>query len=443
MNVVLIAVDTLRADHLSCYGFEHLTSPHIDKLASQGLVFDEMIAPHIPTHPGYTTLFTGKDAMTHQIVSQGGRTELDPKHRCVAEILAERGYFTAAADNLSRWFARGFEVYEGYHWDQDPKGAWLKAAAVNETSLAILDACDAQEQPFFAFLHYWDPHTPYLPPEPFARMFYSGDEKDPSNHSADGMWDYPAFQYYFAEWMPGVTDAKFACRQYDSEIAYCDSALAHVFTRIRNMKQADDTLVIITSDHGEELDEHQMWFDHHGMYETNVHIPLIMACPNRIPAGKRLGGLVRHQDVAPTVLDFCGCADAIEEEALEGKSLLPLIDADDHSGTADQVLITECTWMRKRGLRTRDFKLIQGLEPDMHNRPEWELYDLKADPGEQNNLADSCPEKLAELQGDLAALVSKRMSETGLPDPVAEGHITLTRVGNVNLAVPANQILDE
>jgi len=95
-----------------------------------------------------------------------------------------------------------------------------------------------------------------------------------------------------------------------------------------------------------------------------------MACPNRIPAGKRWWHGA-PPGCRATVLDFCGCADAIGEHALEGRSLLPLIDADDHSGTAEQVLIRNCTWMRKRGLRTRDFKLIQGLEPDMHNRPEW------------------------------------------------------------------------
>src|SRR5687768_12550636 len=117
-NVLIIAIDTLRADRLSCYGYGRLTSPHLDRFAREGALFESAYSPHIPTHPGYTTLFTGKDVFTHQIVTQGGPIDLDPGVRQLGEILAEQGYFTGAADNLGRWFKPAFEAYETYTWDQ-------------------------------------------------------------------------------------------------------------------------------------------------------------------------------------------------------------------------------------------------------------------------------------------------------------------------------------
>ncbi|MGH2460994.1 MAG: sulfatase-like hydrolase/transferase, partial [Chloroflexota bacterium] len=127
MNVLLIAIDTLRADHLGCYGYRRLTSPTIDRLASEGVRFARCFSPHIPTHPGFTTLHTGVDAMRHQIVSHAGKIELDPAIPTLAEILRERGYFTATVDNLGRWLARGFDAVLPYRWATNPAVAWRKA----------------------------------------------------------------------------------------------------------------------------------------------------------------------------------------------------------------------------------------------------------------------------------------------------------------------------
>ena len=460
MNIVFIALDTLRADHLGCYGHDRVTSPHIDALAARGVRFAQHISPHIPTHPGYTTMFSGKDVLSHQVVTQGGKGEPAEGVHSLPQVLQRRGFFTAAADNMGRWFNRGYDLYEGYNWNQDPSGAWLKAEAVNGTALRVLDACEQQDKPWFAFLHYWDPHTPYLPPAPFSRMFYAGDEKDPGHDSAhEMMHNYPAFQYYFQEWMPGLTDVEFPKAQYDAEIAYVDAALAHVFTKVAQMQGAKDTAIIVTSDHGEELDEHQMWFDHHGLYETNLHVPLIMFHPERLSGGEVREELTSHVDVAPTVLDLLGLADAAEEEKMEGRSLLcragactPPAVGGAASGAgyepppysddiAAAVYITECAWMKKRGFRTPRYKFIESLYDELHKRPPFELYDLQADPGEQHNLADEQPELLARFQARMKKFLAKRLAETGLPDPQSVQDITLTHVGNVKIAVPEDQRL--
>ena len=275
-------------------------------------------------------------------------------------------------------------------------------------------------------------------------MFYSGDETDPAEDSAhEMMHEYPAFQYYFQEWMPGLTDVEFPKAQYDAEIAYVDAALAHVWARLSQMAADEQPAVIVTSDHGEELDEHRMWFDHHGLYETNLHVPLVLYHPERLAGGRRLGGLTRHQDLAPTVLDLLGLGDAAEEQRLEGQSLLPLIEAGSDQGSCDGVYLTECAWMKKRGLRTRQYKYIESLHDELHKRPPFELYDLTEDPGEQRNLADDRPEVVARFRRELEEHRRRRMAETGLPDPQDHQEITLRQVGNVNLAVPENQKLEE
>ncbi|HEU4752752.1 MAG TPA: sulfatase, partial [Armatimonadota bacterium] len=264
MNLLLLSLDTTRADHLGCYGWPRATSPHLDRLAEEGTLFESCFSPSIPTHPAHTSLLTGCDVMRHQIVAQGGKNELSPDLPLLAEILRRRGYWTGAADNLGRWFSRGFDRYEGYQWARDPEGGWRKGEAVTAAALRVLNEAASQPRPFFLFVHYWDAHTPYLPPAPYERMFYEGgNERDPANRSMDPVLNFPPFESYFRKWWDGVTDIEFPKAQYDGAIAYLDSQLRRLFGRLDELGLRESTLVVITSDHGEELDEHQMWFDHH------------------------------------------------------------------------------------------------------------------------------------------------------------------------------------
>ncbi|MBM3215708.1 DUF4976 domain-containing protein [Candidatus Poribacteria bacterium] len=455
MNVILISLDTTRARSLSLYGHSNLTSPYLDDLAAQGTVFETCIAPHIPTHPGHTTLFTGKDVLTHQIVTQGGKLNLDEGIHTLAEIMQGQGYFTFAADNLGRWFARGFQLYEGYSWTMRHKAA-RKAEAVNSTVFRLLDQARAQDKPFFGFLHYWDPHTPYLPPEPWERMFYTGDECDPENRSMDEVYDCEPFKYYFLNWMfkPDAddpdnrakakvwTDRNYVNSLYDAEIAYMDHSMQQLWHYLTHHDLMDDTLIVITADHGEELDEHALWYDHHGLYDTNVHVPLVFRHPEYVPFNERRAGIVAHSDIAPTILDFCGLSQVAADERMEGASLKPVIENASDAGSRDAIYMTENGWMRKRAWRTNRWKLIveTGHTPVVYNKTTDELYDLVSDPEEQRNLIDEAPEVAAQLRGELQAFLQRRLSETGLPDPTEEQDITMRKIGNLETAVPRNQV---
>lgn len=431
MNIILISLDTTRADRLSCYGYERPTSPNIDRIAAQGALFTEFFSPHIPTYPGHTTMLTGRDVYAHQITGQSGTPELSPDIPLLAELLRARGYFTAAADNLGRWFSRGFERIEGYRWETSGPNAWRKGEAVMQAALKVVNTAAGQDRPFFLFLHFWDPHTPYLPPAPFSRMFYEGDERDPANRSMDPVWAFENFKWYFHEWMPGVTDIEFPKAQYDAEIAYMDACLAHVFARLRELDLVKDTLLILTADHGEELDEHGCWFDHHGLYEPNIRIPLLLRLPGRIPPGARVPGFARTVDITPTILDYAGLLDPALR--FEGASLRPLLESPGgvSRGTCDEVHLTENTWMKKRALRTHEWKLIVALEPDLHGFPRTELYHLTEDPAEKRNVAKERPEAVRELTRRMREHVKRRAAETGLPDPLSLQPLPLRRIGKV------------
>jgi arylsulfatase A-like enzyme len=441
-NVILVSLDTTRADRLSCYGHFRRTSPHLDRLAEEGVLFTDFFSPHIPTYPGHTTMMTGKDLYAHQITRQSGTPEPAEGVRLLAELLRERGYYTGAADNLGRWFARGFEHIEGYRWDTSVPRDWRKGEAVMQAALKALDRAAAQDRPFFLFLHFWDPHTPYLPPAPFDRIFYSGDEKDPANRSMEPVWEFENFRNYFAEWMPGVTDIEFPKAQYDACIAYMDACFAHVLTHLDTLGLTADTAVVVTADHGEELDEHGHWFDHHGLYDTNVHIPLLLRCPSLLPSGMRVGGLTQMPDIAPTILDLLELGDIARREGMTGRSLLPLIHspASTARGTTDTLHLTENTWMKKRAVRTATWKLIVPLEiPDLHGRSEIELYHLADDPGELQNVAEDHPDVVHELRHRMEERVRRREQETGMPDPLPLQPIPLRRIGHVETAVASVQ----
>ncbi len=172
--------------------------------------------------------------------------------------------------------------------------------------------------------------------------------------------------------------------------------------------------MVVNADHGETLYEHECWFDHHGMYDNTLHVPLILRYPGKVPAGKRVSGFTHHKDLVPTLLDLAG----IEHDgSFDGESVLPMISGDVASH-APSFYITECTWMRKHGWRTPEWKLIVALEPDFHFKPEVELYNLVEDPEENNNLADARPDVVERLRAEMDAHIARRQEETGLPVPI-------------------------
>jgi len=442
VNLLLLGVDTLRADHMSCYGYPRLTTPHLDRVAREGVLFEDAFSAYIPTTPGYTTMLSGMDVMSHEIVSLRPKGPLDPSIRLLPEILREKGYVSACVGfgappregAHASGFYRGFDRYENYQaWAAREDGFRHKAEALNEKAIPVLESM--ADRPFFLFLRHMDPHAPYLPPPPISRMFYGGDEKDPSKHSLEPVFAFKPFAEFFKSWMPpGVTDAEYVIAQYDAALAYMDASIQQILTRLEELGLAERTLVVVTSDHGESLMDHDCYFDHHGLYEPTLHVPLIYRFPGRLPEGRRVRGFVLQQDLTPTVLELLGYGDVAESLRLDGRSVLPLIEGERPTNYSEFYL-TECTWMRKRGWRTAEWKLIEALEPDFHGKPPLELYNLTEDPGESRNLAGEEPKVVEALRAKMEAWVARRMRKTGKPDPIMGYQLGLDlKIGSVRAA---------
>ncbi len=416
-NIVLLGVDSLLATHMSCYGYHHLTTPHIDRFAEGATLFEKTYSPHIPTTSAYASMLTGLDTFSTQVVALRHQGPLREEVKTLAEILRDEGYDTTCV-GFSGPSARGFDTYLEYSgWGPDESGRSPKAENLNKTTLPELNRLIDQrdEKPFFLFLRHMDPHSPYLPPAPYERMFYHGDECDPSNTSMEPVMAFKPFCDYFASWMPsGITDKDYVIAQYDGAIAYMDACIQTLFNALEARGVLDETIVVLNGDHGETLYDHECWFDHHGIYDVTLHVPLIIRYPGRVPAGKRVDGYNQHKDLVPTLLEL---ADIETDIAFDGKSLTPLMNGEITSYDSE-FYITECTWMRKHGWRTPEWKLIVALEPDFHFKPPVELYNLIQDPDENNNLAETHPDIVNVLETRMKGWIRQREQETGLTNPI-------------------------
>ncbi|MDD4539324.1 MAG: sulfatase [Lentisphaeria bacterium] len=413
-NLLLIGVDSLYARHMSCYGYKRLTTPHIDQFAQSGTLFENTFCPHVPTTPGYGSMLTGLDCFGNNTVALRHKGPMEGT--TLAEVLNEAGYNTTCIGFAGNPASRGFQKYLNFaSWGSLGEGRSPKAEALNATALPELRNLANDDKPFFLFLRHMDPHSPYLPPRPFERMFYEGNELDPANKSMEPVFAFKPFADYFRSWIPAdVTDKDYIIAQYDGAIAYMDACIQNIFTTLTELGLDDNTLVVLNSDHGETLYDHDCYFDHHGIYDNTLHVPLILRFPGKVPAGKRIAGYNQHKDLMPTILELLNVKSKIK---FDGESLMKLV-REEKTNICSEFYITECTWMRKHGWRTPQWKLIRALEPDFHFKAEVELYDLLLDPDENNNVASKNPEIVAALTKRMEKWIAKREKQTGRKNPM-------------------------
>jgi arylsulfatase A-like enzyme len=401
---------------MSLYGYHRLTTPHIDKLAAKGCVFENAFSPSIPTTPGYGSMFTGMDCFGTDVVALRHEGPLGSHVKTLAEMLGEQGYNTTCVGFSGNQASRGFQKYLDFSgWGSWEEGRSHKAENLNEVAIPELERLAGEDKPFFLFLRHMDPHAPYLPPQPFERIFYHGDELDPSNHSLDPVMKFKPFCDFFASWFPpGCTDKDYIVAQYDGAVAYMDACIASILTTVESLGIEEETLIVVDSDHGETHYDHECWFDHHGLYDCTIHIPLIFVYPGKAPAGKRSRDYAHMKDITPTILDLMGIKAGIK---FDGRSLAPLMRGKPRR-QEPEFYLTEATWMRKHGWRTPEWKLMQALEPDFHFKPEIELYNLLVDPEENHNVAKQEPGVVKMLLARMNAHIARRERETGRPNPI-------------------------
>ena len=364
-NVVLISVDTLRADHLSCYGYKRPTSPHIDQVAKEGVLFENVVAASNWTVPSHMSLFTSLYPSAHGVEDTDRR--LGDAVPTLAQVLAKQGYTTAAfvtgpTMNHRMGFNHGFKTYDDFTailmceanlFEDHPANSTTVFDQPTDrtiTNLATLWLKKHGQEKFFLFLHYWDCHTDYVPPTPYDRLFdpdYKGKE--------DGRC---VFQRQ-REIEAGIAPADLAhlMALYDDEIAHTDDQVGQVLRLLRDTGLAEKTLLILVSDHGEAFMEHGRIMHGNSLFEEQIHVPLILRLPGVISAGRRIKDNVSQVDLMPTVLGLLGIA---APAGLQGIDLSGACRG--LGGVPDRLLFSESAHPdepRRRAVRWGPYKLIR------------------------------------------------------------------------------------
>ena len=402
-NVLLIVLDTARADRFSCMGYQRRTSPHIDTLALEGVVYERAYTTNFWTLPSHASLFTG--LYSSQVGATSETLQLPFSAVTLAEILKEAGYDTAAFIcnawvSRERGFAQGFDEYhEMWRKAERTEVASAKSLLELAATIKILDWLDQRrsvKNSFFLFVNLNCAHLPYVPPDPFLTNFINpeyGKEEVNRVAAITSMWAYLAGELKLSE-----RDLRIMSDLYDGEIAFGNYCVGEMVERLRDSGILDDTVVIVTSDHGENLGEHGC-IDHTlSMYETVLHIPLLIRYPEQFKPGTRVGDLVSLVDITPTILDLCNVGDRVEELkpvetslARDGRPRRMFVIAENERPLAGIALMkskyptfdTNLFDYRMRAMRTDVYKLIWNIGGSM------ELFDLQIDPGELNSLADT------------------------------------------------------
>ena len=414
-NLLFFGIDSLRADHMSLHGYPRQTTPNIDKyLNDGGIVFEHCFSPSVPTTPGYSSMLTGLDCFGTNVVALRHKGDLAEGVQTLPEVLRAAGY-TSTCVGFRNTASRGFDNYIDFEgWNAGGDGRAHKAENLNKVAIPELERLAGQKKPFFLFLRHMDPHSPYLPPEPFHKIFYQRDEFDAANKSLEPVYNFKPFCDYFVTWFPvGCTDKDYIIAQYDGAVAYMDACIQSILQKLADLGLEEDTIVVFTSDHGETLYDHDCYFDHHGLYECTLTVPFAIRWSGKTKTA-RIVDTCQLKDLMPTLLDLMGIPSDI---AFDGRNLMQKVRGGEINQEGE-MYITECTWMRKHGWRTPQWKLIVALEPDFHFKPEVELYDLIKDPRELHNVAAETPETVAYLRDRMEKHIAARMTDVGRQNPM-------------------------
>jgi arylsulfatase A-like enzyme/Tfp pilus assembly protein PilF len=403
-NLLLVTIDTLRADHLPAYGYTKIHTPNLDRLANESFVFEDAIAQVPMTLPSHTSILTGLLPPVHGIRDNAGFI-LDPKVNTLAEILKSKNYKTAAfisAFVLDSQFGldQGFDLYsDNFSLIQAQTDSSHLSRRAEETELEV-DAWlkKNSDQKFFVWVHYYDPHDPYDPPEPYK--------------------------------------TEFASSLYDGEIAYTDHVFGKLYDLLDQLQLKEKTIVVMAGDHGEGLGEHKEQTHSLFIYNATQHVPLMIRLPKEKP--KRIKGIVSLVDVVPSVLEWLGIQ---PDQNLQGRSLIPMIEGKDTSRVAySESIFPELHY---------GFSPLRRVSTDQYefiDAPNQELYDNVNDRSELKNLIKEKPEIADALHKKLDEILKSLQTDTKQTqkmDPEAEEKLrALGYVGTIVASTPESLKID-
>jgi arylsulfatase A-like enzyme len=410
-NILLVSIDSLRYDHLHCYGYPRETSPVIDQLAREGARFTTAVVPTSWTLPSHVTLLTALPPELHGVVQDW--VQLKPGPLSLSHVLWQRGYNTAGLVSgpflrAEYGFARGFDHYDDY--TAVSSSHELSHRAITSPALLALAQdwlsqwdSTGRERPFFFFLHMWDVHYDYTPPAPYDRLFDSDYAGTMTGENFErGAHVHPEMDR---------RDLEHLIALYDGEIRYTDHYLGKIIDLFKERGVLDSTIVVVTSDHGDEFLEHGNKGHRKTLYDETILVPLIIRYPELIAPGTTVDRQVRLMDIAPTVLSLAGVEslDGFGGEDPDARDLSPLLGLAPTTQMAPLTAFSELNaeWA---SVRTESSKLIMSLG----DPASYELYDLTSDPKEQADLIPERPEMAEELEAELLGWRRARQSGPSL-----------------------------
>ena len=441
-RVFFITVDTLRADHMSLYGYPRATTPDLQKLAATGVTFDQAVTQWPKTGSSFAAMFTGLYPHTTGLTHKAA-LRIPAPYLTLPEFFKEQGYQTvgvvsnavlAAGLGWNAGFDEFKETWGGGEFPDDPKLFRPLAAAPRVNALAVpLLQKYAKADRLFAWIHYSDPHAPYILPP---------DEKNPfvgdAVFNGPGDREIPKRLVNRGYALEGHTDLKFYVAQYDANVLLADRSIRKLLDEMRSLGLLEDSLIVFAADHGEELGEHNSWFEHGPLpYNTTGHVPLFFVM-NGLAAGRRIDRPVELIDIYPTLRD--AVAPDRQIEGLEGRSLWPLL----RPGKADPAQDVFRQAFLEAGARPNLYHRVQEgtwklvfNSGGKHSRAAdsttggFELYDLAADPLERNDLAATRTEEVRRLRRDLLAWMQKAKSSGDEDEVNGETERALKALGYV------------
>ena len=413
-NIILLTIESLRSDHIGCYGYERATTPHIDGVASEGTVYDNAFSVTSWTLASHASIFTGLYPSAHRVIEP--RDRLSDSYTTLAERLKACGYQTAAAvsgtylqppHNLNQ----GFEIYDTtpVRKPKTPATKDITNPRMQTAMFRFLTQRRDPDRPFFLFGYYWDPHHHYIPPPPYDSMFVPPGAQKPKRIRFD-----PLFRLGRDI---NNKELEYLIAQYDGEIRWTDDHLGRLWALLKELGLWDHTAIIITADHAEEFYEHGRNSHKNSVYTESIHVPLIIKLAHQSQSG-RDARVVSLIDLYPTVLDIAGCpaGDAV----YSGQSLL----GDPVAGRPVFFELRSIwSYRNKRthkkwndvedweAVRDGPYKLVHVVNKSRGTKasPRWELYDLRTDPAEKNPLIANLkhPGKYAEVVGALQGKIER------------------------------------
>ena len=428
-NVLLISVDTLRPDHLGCYGYQRNTSPAIDSLARDGVRFSKVVSPTSWTLPAHMSLLSGLPSEAHGVVDDGMKAGSDVLF--LSEVLQDAGYETAgfvAAPYLSgRYgFLQGFDHYDDYSVAEmvnrrSHEGVTSPKSFEMTADWLTTWAARPQANPFFVFLHLWDVHYDFTPPPPYDSMF------DPSYTGTVTGHDFQDSQDIHPAMAP--RDLQHLIALYDGEIRYTDSYVKRLLDVLRELDVLEDTMIVLTSDHGEEFFEHGHKGHRQNLFDETILVPLIIRWPEKLPRGRTIAPQVTLLDVAPTILSLVGLERPVGfgtddiGTARGGEDLTPLI----LDGLTPHVQNTAFSDLHGelKAIRSNTEKLIRDTADGADTLTYFNLVD---DPGETQDVLGRYPERASRLRAALNDWLGIWSDYANLAEPAEVGEDVLRRL---------------